>query len=243
LGADDLLNRKFTFNWKVSLFTIVCLAVFSHLGIWQLAREDEKRDLIKMREARLAQPAISVSDLDAEGNIDGTPVRMTGYFDERFILLLDNRVLEGHVGFEVHHLFHDDAGGDYLVNRGFVAMGRTRDQLPEVSLPGVSVNIRGVIYQPKDAPYTLSKDDDLGDNFPVIVQQVDVTSLMALTGSTIFPYVIRLDERESGSLPRYWPDTVMVPAQHRGYAIQWFTMAIVVVLAWIFFSFRREETP
>jgi cytochrome oxidase assembly protein ShyY1 len=33
----------------------------------------------------------------------------------------------------------------------------------------------------------------------------------------------------------------MTPEKHFGYALQWFTMALAVTLAWLFFSFRKEE--
>jgi cytochrome oxidase assembly protein ShyY1 len=32
----------------------------------------------------------------------------------------------------------------------------------------------------------------------------------------------------------------MSPEKHKGYAIQWFSMALAVLIAWLFFSFSKD---
>ena len=231
-----LADRRFVFNWKITLFASACLVLFINLGFWQLARENEKQRFIALQQTRAAQPAVAAADLPSEGDLSGVLVELSGRFDPDVIFLLDNRVLDGKVGFEVHQLFVDSSNRRFLVNRGFVPMGRTRQDPVDIPRPGeLPVRIKGHVYQRAD-----DSPIDPGP-VPVIVQHIDVVRLGKLLGMELYPYVIRLAESEIGALPRHWPDTIMLPEQHRGYAIQWFTMALAVTLAWFLFSFRQRE--
>lgn len=238
-------ERQFRFNGKVTVFSAACLVLFLNLGFWQLSREEEKRALIVEREARFAEPSIDGAGIDRDGDkLDGLNIFLDGYYLTEYTLLLDNIVLKGQVGFEVLQLFRDYTGRHFLVNRGFVAMGRTRDDpvhIPELELR--QVRVVGRIYVGDGAPMSLSDDHGSPEQFPAIIQKVDIERLKSRVNQDIYPYVIRLNEGQHGALPRFWPDTVMPPEKHRGYAIQWFMMALAVTIAWLFFSFptRREE--
>ena len=234
------MKRKFRFNLKVTIFTLLCLVAFVHLGFWQLEREVDKREMLEQHAARLLLPPAEAGKLPAEGDLEGLPILLTGEYNQPS-LLLDNRVLQGKVGFEAHQLFLDDSGLLFLVNRGFVPMGRTREDKPiYAEVHNNQVKIRGRIYQPDEQMVILHNETGIFAEFPSIVQQIDIQRMVETLGKPVYPFVIRLDEDQFGALPRYWPSTVMSPAKHRGYAIQWFAMAIAVVIAWLFFSFRRD---
>ena len=97
---------------------------FIKLGFWQLDRKDEKITLI-MKKAELSESQrILPSDISSATE-SGTPVLLKGAFDKEVILLLDNKILDGVVGFEVLQLFRDSSGLNFLVNRGFVPAART----------------------------------------------------------------------------------------------------------------------
>lgn len=238
----SVASRQFIFNWKVSLFAGLCLIAFINLGFWQLDREEAKISFIAEQATRSNQQPLRVTDIPASGDVAGLPVLLRGQFDEETIFLLDNRVLDGKVGFEVLQLFHENSDQRFIVNRGFVQMGRTRQDPIEIpAISGVVSMIKGDIYQ-LDSGVSMVHNGDLTNlAFPVIVQQIDIVQFGNLVGETIYPHVIRIHEDQPGALPRYWPSTVMQPEQHRGYAIQWFAMAVAVTLAWFFFSFRRPE--
>jgi surfeit locus 1 family protein len=236
------LSRRFQFNWKVTLFAWFFCIVFVYLGFWQITREQEKVQLLADRAEQAERPPLSVDALSLSGEPNGTLVRLQGHFGD-LVGLLDNRVLDGQVGFEVQQLFTDVGGQRFLVNRGFVSMGRTRSDTPSIpSVPEGLVTIDGVTYQPEAPPFQL--DDapiKLGPGL-TILQRIETSSLADILEIDLYPSVIRIREGEAGALPRYWPDTVMSPARHKGYAIQWFTMAFAVVVAWLFFSFRQEDS-
>jgi cytochrome oxidase assembly protein ShyY1 len=235
------MARKFQFNWKVSLFAGICLLAFLRLGIWQLEREQEKIELIADRATKAAETPLMADQLPTDVAAGGARVRLTGSFNQAVTLLRDNVVLQGTVGFEVHQLFEEVSGMVFLVNRGFVPMGRTRQDPVEIpQIESDELTVLGKIYTGEGAPLVLD-DTPMEQNYPVIVQRISIDELAAVTGREIYPFVIRLAEEAPGALPRYWPDTVMTPEKHFGYALQWFTMALAVTLAWLFFSFRKEE--
>ncbi|MDC0067466.1 SURF1 family protein [Gammaproteobacteria bacterium] len=230
----------FRFNWRVTVFSVLCFAGFVYLGIWQLEREVEKRELLTQKAQRFSLPPLQAASLLEEGDLDGVPVRLVGEYLEP-VLLLDNKVLKGNVGFETHQLFRDDSGPLFLVNRGFVPMGRTRqDPLKFPEVHHEHTDILGRIYQPGDQVMLLNDQSPLSVEFPIIVQQIDVEKMNDAVGKRVYPFVIRLEAGQFGALPRYWPSTVMPPEKHRGYAIQWFLMALAVLIAWWFFSFRKD---
>ncbi len=232
------MSRQFSLNWRVSIFAFVCLVLFVNLGFWQLNREIEKREFLAELSARESQRPMLANELPIHGDLSGVPVRLTGEYGD-VVALLDNRVLKGIVGFEVHQIFYDDSRQVFLVNRGFVAMGRTRADpvvIPEVR-PG-KMSIHGKVYQSNGAPLLLKREQGRIKQFPAILQLVEMERLSDSLNVDIYPYVIRLATDQPGTLPRYWPSTVMSPQKHRGYAVQWFAMAFTVLITWLFFSFR-----
>ena len=235
------MNRTFSFNWRVTAFSVLCFSGFINLGFWQLEREGEKHELLAQNVQRLTLTPLEAANLPEDGDLDGVPVRLVGEYHKP-LLLLDNKVLKGKVGFEAHQLFRDNTGLFFLVNRGFVPMGRTReDPLNLVEVHATPVDIQGRIYQPDSQILLLTDQHQMLADFPAIVQRIDVEKMTVALGEPVYPLVIRLEADQFGALPRYWPSTVMSPEKHKGYAIQWFSMALAVLIAWLFFSFSKDS--
>jgi len=51
---------------------------------------------------------------------------------------------------------------------------------------------------------------------------------------------VRLDALQPGVYVRNWPVISTSPEKHRGYAIQWFTMATVLLLLYLYISTKVE---
>ncbi len=240
------VNRQFRYNWKVTLFCLICLVGFVSLGNWQLSRAADKEKLLAQIAIRHAAPPLNALELPITDNLNGIRVSLSGRYDAEKILLLDNRVRHGKVGYEVVHLFRDGlAGTEFLVNRGFIAMTGSRAQLPDIpQVTKEQVRLTGSIHHPARQDYLLQADTLTFDTFPVLVQSLNLSevALSAMASDNpVYPHVIRLDEAQPGALPRYWQDTVMLPQRHLGYAVQWFAMAAAVCLLWLLFSFRPRN--
>ncbi|MFT7221098.1 MAG: surfeit locus 1 family protein, partial [Candidatus Azotimanducaceae bacterium] len=188
------MARRFLVGPRITVFSVICLSGFISLGFWQLDREVEKGRLIAEELEQDSAAAIVISELDSNPRT-GRRVKLNGNFDPDVVLLLDNRVLNGKVGFEVHQLFHDKSGLSALVNRGFVQMGRTRSDLPVIpELPMGEVQIEGRIHYPSE-PYLLPAIDLAYETFPLIVQYPDVARLAKLLDDTTLAlFVVRSGE-------------------------------------------------
>ena len=58
---------------------------------------------------------------------------------------------------------------------------------------------------------------------------------------TSLPMELRLDEGQPGSLAQLVEGEEMTPTRHIAYAVQWFGMAVVLVVAFVAFGLRRKE--
>jgi len=223
-------------NWRLATFSLVFTLLFFSLSIWQVERGQAKAKMLQDNAAVASLPGVQMSPELVVSN--GDPIRLYGRFDPQKVLLLDNRVLAGRVGYEILQVFEDDSGVIVLVNRGFVAGGRTRAELPEVPVANrAAQSIRGHAYLTElEAPL----ENTAGVESPWVVQVALPKNLEALVGLTLFGHVIRLEESSPDALPRYWPVTTMSPERHYGYAVTWFLMAIAVVTLFIF-SLKQDS--
>jgi surfeit locus 1 family protein len=235
---------KFSFRpglWP-SLATLVLLPLLIGLGIWQLQRADWKQGLVDANAARAAMPEVSLQTLLPVTEADQyRPVGVTGRYDIEHQLLLDNRSWQGHPGYEVLTPFHPSAGGDaVLVNRGWVPANPDRSILPD--LPGVAqeVRIRATIKLPPEKIFRLSDIEEAQTGWPRVVEQPEIKRMERLLGYPLQPVFLLLDkDAEHGFLRDWKPVYGVTPDKHRAYAVQWFTLALVLVMIYVGVNTKR----
>ena len=245
------------YNWKLTVFSAFFVSLFLYLGYWQIERGQAKEILISEDKIRRTQTGVGLGELPTDkSQLEGLPVLLHGRFSRDNIFLLDNVVLKGKVGFEVLVLFEDLEGTSVVVNRGFVAMGRTRSDLPIIPpLVTGEGQIRGNIYvtrrqtSERQVPQDLISGEMVSREIesppdgesPLIVQSGDPVLIGSIVGRTLYPHMIRLAELEQNALPRYWPVTLMKPVRHFSYSVTWFLMAATVVVAFMVFTLRDQR--
>lgn len=216
------------------LATVALAAVLVGLGFWQLDRAAQKQTRASSFADRFSAPAV---DLAAWSNsaieeIQWRRVRTKGQFSGPHFLL-DNRVNRGRVGFEVLSPFALVAGPTVLINRGWVPGGRDRKQVPTIATPVTAITLAGHAGPP---PVTGLKFNEAADAFEsfargvVRVQSVDIEKIRSRYDLPLKPYVIYLDETSPAGFNRQWIPPGDGAAKHRAYAVQWFAMAIVLVI-------------
>ena len=147
-------------------------------------------------------------------------------------LLLDNRTYQGHAGYHVLtplRLAESDAV--VLVNRGWVPLGKSRAELPE--LPGTDgeVLVDAIIKLPPMKLFRLADVDEANAGWPKVVQQVEMGELEQLLGVTLEPLTLLLDKDDEFGFIRDWKAVYGVTVdKHRAYAVQWFTLAAVLLI-------------
>jgi surfeit locus 1 family protein len=242
-GSGHREVRVFQFNWKLTLFTVLMLPLLIYLGLWQLQREQEKRETQVSFDLRAAQAPVSLEQIDwqATDAIAWRRIEANGRYDPPRQFLLDNRINQSRVGYEVITPFQTDSGL-LLVNRGWIAQGVDRQTLPDVSVTDAEVVIQGAIYVPGGDIMVLGAEEPPGrEPWPRVVQTLDLAQMATLLGEPVLPYSVRLEPGAPGLRQINWQPVTLSPETHRAYAVQWFFMAVVLVILFLIFSFRRPE--
>jgi len=240
-SVNKYSQYKFHFDWRMFLFTAAFFPFLIALGLWQLEREQQKILTEKVYETRNASEPIDVSSIDwASSDLNWIAVTATGFFDNTRQLLLDNRILNSVVGYEVLAPFYTD-GRVLLVNRGWIAQGQSRQSLPELALTEDRVTITGHIYVPDGELMILGAEEAVTESWPKVIQSVDIQTLSSVMDEAFETHVVRLDENSTAVLQTNWTAINMRPEVHRAYAVQWFVMASVLMFLYLFFSIRKLE--
>jgi surfeit locus 1 family protein len=235
--------RHYRFDWKLTLLYVLVLPVLLRLGFWQLSREAEKEQLLEVYASRQFELPVPLSNLDATADLQYMQVEFSGAPDNDHLFLLDNRIDQGRVGYEVVQPVRSDEGMWVLVNRGWIAQGLSRADLPEIAPLPPRMNLRGTVYMQVGEPVVLS-DELMSAGWPKVIQVLDpagMQSAAALDGLT-FPHTVRIAPGQSGALLTNWPVINLSPEMHRGYAVQWFAMSFMLTLLYLYYSTRRD-TP
>src|SRR5512144_1367607 len=132
-----------------TLATVVGIVVFVAAGNWQRGRMEEKEALLATYEAAASSPPVALP----EGVVNWASLRflrveVRGHYDVGRQILIDNRVHEGRAGYHVVTPLLLEDGRAVLVNRGWVAAGATRRELPVAPPPPGNVTIRGAVALP-----------------------------------------------------------------------------------------------
>ena len=223
---------------RLLAFTVIFISLFTYLGFWQIDRAKFKKGLLAQQALVEALPVARLSELTAREIRTGRRVAVEGLIDPEKVFLLDNVVVEGQVGFEVLHPILLDSGESLLINRGFLSAGASRETLPVVPFLNSPMTALGVVYV---SDWANSDMPLLYSGWPRIVPTQDPKVLGSVLGTPLLPWVLRLDEADPNSLPRYWVTTVMSPEQHTGYAVQWFTMALVLLGLFIMSVYKKRK--
>ena len=236
-------RRGFSFHpeWRITLFCVLLIPLFVGLGFWQLQRAEEKAVLSASFEVLREQPPAPLASLWSKpaAALAYIPVEFSGTFLRDEYILLDNRMQGGQFGYEVLAIVQLENGTGVLINRGWLAGDPSRQSLPRVPEVAGEVTIRGHIYVAPGAPYLLAAQRfDAG--WPKRIQAVEMDKLAPLVETLLterlFPYPVRIDAGEPGALSVDWQVINVSPQKHHGYAVQWFTMAAVLFLFYLFQS-------
>lgn len=252
----NALNKYLIFRLdiKLTLFCALLMPLLLALGCWQLSRAEQKTQLLANYEERAITAPQSLGVLLQQRDWNNYRVRIEGVYDPQQHFLLDNRVRDGRVGYEVispfilsQTTYMTTAGGDKMpvnyvwVNRGWIPMGPSRHELPAILERSGQRMIIGRIYVPQGKELIL-KDIPLSGKWPEVIQRIDFNQMKDryASGDTSLPFTIRLDAGSAGAFKTGWQPINMGPQKHFGYAFQWFLMAAVLSVLYLYASISRR---
>jgi len=236
------------FEFRPRLLPVVAglllLPLLVGLGLWQLERAEDKRKLVAQWQAAQEQEPVPLVQARRGGAGRFTPVTVRGRYDARHQFLLDNRIRDNRPGFHVLTPLRL-AGREQavLVNRGWVPLGRSRQELPALPTPEGEVRVRGGWVPPPATGIRLGPPDTGGSDWPRVVQYVVPERVSRQLGYPVLGRVVRLAPGAAGGFPREWgaePPVPFGPERHVGYAVQWFALAATLVVIFGVVNWRRR---
>lgn len=161
------------------------------------------------------------------------PTALTGHWVPGLTWFLDNRQMNGRVGFLVLSVLRTDEGETLLVQRGWAPRDfQDRQRLPQVPTPSETVSISGRLAPPPARLYELGE----GGGGP-IRQNIDLEALSQETGLALGPFTVLQTGDTSDGLLRDWPAPAADVHKHYGYAFQWFGLSALFALLYVWFQF------
>ena len=221
--------------------TLLLLPLLTGLGVWQLERASWKQGLVDMHEGQGRLSPVSFEAASGGGDMQYRRVFARGYYDMEQQLLLDNRTFNGHAGYHVlTPLKLADSGNVVLVNRGWVPVGSSRAVLPEIPETSGEVLVDATIKLPPEKFFRLGEMDEPNASWPKVVQQLQLVSRGQRLVVTLVPCVRFLDKEDEFGFIRDWkPVYGVTPDKHKAYAVQWFTLAVVLLMIYVGVNSKR----
>ena len=212
------MKHKFLF----SVFIIFFIFVFIGLGTWQIIRLNWKNNLILEIENSLKNPAVELAQSKKENFLK---IKTSGSIDFDKQIYLYNLNESGTPGFEV---INPITIGDenFLINRGWIPFEKKGTQ--EINVFDQK-NIIGTLKLQGRKNF-FKPDNDLDENYWFSLNREDI---LKFTGKNFSKYIIYLDGNYQ--LPRPKKVTANISNNHQKYAITWFSLAISILLLYLYF--------
>ncbi|MGB5743083.1 MAG: SURF1 family protein [Sedimenticolaceae bacterium] len=230
--------------WPTLAFMAVFPALLA-LGVWQTERAGAKQSLV---DRRAASEATAPLDLRGQALLAESdryrPAQVQGQYVAEQQWLLDNRVYRGQPGYHVFTPFKlaGDNRPRLLINRGWVAVGASREFLPILPVPEGPVTLAGRLDTPASVGLVIGEVPLQSVADKVLVQSLDIAALSAARNMDLLRYALVIDDGQPGGLQYDWsPIPEMGPEKHLGYAVQWFGLAVALLIIYIGVNTRRRD--
>jgi len=252
-------NRYWVIRWPWVLVNVLAVSLLLGLAFWQWQRAAEKTQTL----ARIAdwqqQDAVDLAQLPTlkAKSRDGVQLDFNGRWLAPMVWLVDNQMVNGRIGYDVLVAVEDVSAADssrdslqdslqgksaaqkksaaLLVNLGWVEAPAQREFLPAINIPQ-ELHVRG-IFRTDIKGVLLGTNIENKGVWPMRIQQVDVESLSTYFNQPLMAG-LAYQEKNSPYLVHYRP-VIFPPERHKAYAVQWFLLALAVLVVALAASSRK----
>lgn len=216
------------------------IALTVSLGNWQMRRGDAKEAL--QAEWDAAQRGAPVQ-LDSQAAIDQVErtlprrVQLRGSFVPAATVYLDNRMRQGVAGFDVIAAISIGSALPLVpVDRGWAA----RDPQDRARLPVAPAEADAVIEGLAVAglPRLLELGSEPERRIPGIWQNLEFDDFERVLGKSVARFVVQQTSESPDGLRRDRPQPALGVDKHRGYALQWYSLAALIAVLTAWFGLR-----
>ena len=212
------MRHKFLF----SIFVFFFISIFVALGSWQLVRLNWKLDLIEQIQSSLKEEPININNTVLKNYLRIKAIGKINFENQIYLYNLNEK---GAPGFEVINPIKINKE-NYLLNRGWIPFNKKNDKeiniIDENNIVGVlRKQIKANMFKPKN---------DISNNYWFTLNRED---LYDFTGEKFSPYIIYLSSKNE--FPKTKLITANISNNHKKYAITWFSLAISILLIYLYF--------
>ncbi|WP_440682184.1 SURF1 family protein [Candidatus Pelagibacter sp. HIMB1710] len=192
------------------------------LGFWQLYRLSWKLDLINQIENSLKIDPVELQNVKKKNYLR---IKTSGQIDFEKQIYLYNLNETGKPGFEVINPIKV-GNEDYLINRGWISFDQKNK--PEINAVDQKNIIGTLMLQSKSSLFKPKNEVDKNYWFTL-----DREDILKFTGKNFSKYIIYLNGNYENPKPKVI--TAKISNNHKKYAITWFSMAISILLIYLYF--------
>ncbi len=218
------------------------MAVFLRLGWWQWSKgADVEQQLATSLAQSSTNPVLLGGQMVDPKALDGVSVVVHGTFEAQGQFFLDNQQHQGRPGVHViTPLQIEGTSVRVLVNRGWIGWGSSRAELPQVAVPTGRVEVQGrAVVPPGKAPAFVS--ESVG-NTDALRTRIRLDDIRANANFPVQPVVIWMNPTQlADGLVKEWPEVTNKAPMHKGYAAQWFLMALLLLVFFLRSSYRKAN--
>jgi surfeit locus 1 family protein len=224
----------FQAQWKFILLTLLFLTLFSFLGCWQLQRAHYKRELeLDFANQRQTAPLNLSQVIVQPEHFKYYPFQVSGYFDNAHTILLENKYHDHQLGYEVlTPMTIPGEKSQILINRGWIVASLRRNILPQFPPVNGLQTLVGQVYVPEKA-FILGSTFDQTQNWPLRAQAIRLEDFSQVLHTPLLPFMLLLNPQQPNGFIRDWHPVTMPAYKHTGYAVQWFSFALVLIIIFL----------
>ncbi len=221
------------------VLALLFISLFIRLGFWQIQRADEKKEMIAAETASALKPPLNWSashKLPAQYQ----KIFIHGHYLPH-VFLLDNQHHNHQFGYDVLSPLQLANGELVMVDRGWILGDSTRQTVPEIESPQEIIKLQGNVYYPSEKQWILGPLLEEKKNNVTIVERMDAKLISQILQKKVYPFIIRLDKQDAYGFVREWAIVSMPPERHLAYALQWFVMALIILIIFVALNLKKKR--
>jgi surfeit locus 1 family protein len=234
-------NLKFRAGFL--LLSLFFISLFCLLGAWQLHRYHYKTILLLGFEQRQMAAPKPFLELTSSPFLSFQPVTATGKYINELTMFVQNQFYQGQLGVEVLTPFQITGEQTLLlIDRGWIKKS-AQEALPTIERVEGEQHLLGDIKLLNEYQFILGKNILQPTQHPLVMQKIVIADIKQWTHHSFYPVIVRLAASQAHGFAREQVRviTTVLPERHMAYAIQWFIMAFVLLIAYLCFCCERVK--
>lgn len=238
-----MFKQLFTKRYGLTtLLVIIACGVMIRLGFWQLDRLAQRQALNAEIVRNLAAAPLTMTEVSQVDDLEMRKfqsLEVSGVFDHSQEVALQNQTWQGEPGVHlITPLIIEGSGQAILVDRGWIPYPAVESEKWVKFQTTGPVEVVGMIQLSQPRP-----------NAPPLVEpelsifRVDIDRLQGQISHPLLPvFIVQSPTQGQTGLPyRHKPEIQLTNGSHLGYAIQWFSFALILAVGYVVGFIRRHS--